>query len=219
MINFIKAKLHVNNEIDGGKILPLNHKLGFFSVLGFKKNSGYFSGRIYFERNDTIFYPGYDYNVKIIFLLEDEFFKEIDYSSELFVSIKPTIIFGKITISDDEIQKIKNKTYNIYEIFYEKKFQLDSSNFSVLPFEKCFYIETFSNRCKNCKKFDIKGQLFVVAKKNNNNDYLAIEILENKVERFILIHNLVKDGKYSIFEVYDTFEEFIAENIKEFKCT
>ena len=59
--------------------------------------------------------------------------------------------------------------------------------------------------------------MFVVAKKNNNNDYLAVEILENKVERFILIHNLVKDGKYSIFEVYDTFEEFIAENIKEFK--
>lgn len=26
MINFIKAKLHVNNEIDGGKLLYLNHK-------------------------------------------------------------------------------------------------------------------------------------------------------------------------------------------------
>lgn len=217
MMNLICAKLYVNSEKDGGKILPLNHKLGFFSVLGFKNNSGYFSGRIYFSEKDNTFNPGGIYDVKVIFLLKDCFFKEINYSNEFFVSIRPTITFGKVVISYDEIKEIKNKTYGIYENLCEKKSQLENINFSVLPFEKCFYEETLSTRCKNYKKFDINGELFAVAKRNDSNDYLAVEILENKIEHFVLIRDWTADGKYSIVNVYDVFEKFMSENIKEFK--
>lgn len=217
MMNLICAKLYVNSEKDGGKILPLNHKLGFFSVLGFKKNSGYFSGRIYFGKKENVYNPGSIYDVKVIFLLQDCFFKKIDYSNEFFVSIIPTITFGKIIIPDDEIKEIKNKIYSIYENFCEKKSQLENINFSVLSFEQCFYEENLSIRCKNYKKFEINGELFIVAKRNCDNNYFAIEILENKIEHFVLIRDWTADGKYSIVNVYDVFEKFMSENIKEFK--
>ena len=217
MMNLINAKLYVNPEKDGGKILELNHNLGFFSVLCFKGNSGYFSGRIYFSEKENTFKPCGIYDVKVIFLLKDSFFKEINYSNEFFVSIRPTITFGKIMIPDDEIKEIKNRIYRIYENFCEKKYQLENINFSVLSFEQCFYEENLSTRCKNYNKFDINGELFIVAKRNCYNDYLAIEILENKIEHFVLIRDWVVDGKYSIVNIYDVFEKFMSENIKEFK--